>query len=353
MLDAWQPDGDGYKGPCPLCSGGAGRRAWVRPVRGRWRAACSTCGARGRALLRAVFNGAPPAADQAEPVPLDRDAVALGGEVWRAARPLDSASSNGPGAAWGYLHGRCSGRWRGPFPADAVRWLPLLRWPDGLNAWLRPWRRVEAVTLGTDLSGMLGSRVLWRAPDGAVYARSTARVDTDVDGCIVWRWTGLGGRPDAFELEALAGGRRREIRRAGGAGAKRPALVGSRFGGRLFVAGRRRSASAAVHVFEGGLDALAGIAAGLVGDGAALGVHGAGRFVDAAARHLPVDVPIHLWSHGDEDGERGVAHAARILDGRGAGVVVHFGPGDVASGERFDPAILPAAEIPTWDGRDE
>ena len=50
----WQPDGTGFKGPCPLCSAGR-RRAWARRYEGsRWAAGCPSCGARSRAILRAL-----------------------------------------------------------------------------------------------------------------------------------------------------------------------------------------------------------------------------------------------------------------------------------------------------------
>ena len=50
--DGWHRDGDGAKGPCPLCST-LGRRAWARHYPNGWRAGCSG-GCRGRAILAAL-----------------------------------------------------------------------------------------------------------------------------------------------------------------------------------------------------------------------------------------------------------------------------------------------------------
>ena len=59
---------------------------------------------------------------------------------------------------------------------------------------------------------------------------------------------------------------------------------------------------------------------------------------------------VHLWAHGDVDGERAADRAAAVLDRRGADVVIHFGRGDVLDADtaRFDE--LPAPDSPTWEG---
>ena len=346
MLPTWERDGgDGYKGPCPLCAG-EGRRAWARPYSGRWRAGCPVCGARGRRLIRAIFDGAAPAVpNRAASRPADALDVAA---VWRAAHPADDATSAGR-LAWWYVHGRTGGRWSGPLP-PAVRWLPVRRFPPELDAWLRPWRRLDPL-IAAERPAALPPAPTWRAPDGAAYERSTRRLDGDVDGLVLWRWTPLDGTGGpALEVEALAAGRRRELHRPDGSTVKRAALPGTRFGGRVFVA-RPRSPGGDVHMCEGAPDALAVLAYDLAPAAAGvIGAHGARALVDVAGRLELDGGRVHLWAHGDADGERAADRAAAALDRRGVDVVIHFGCGDVldADAARFEE--LPAPAAPTWEG---
>ena len=49
--EGWASDGDGAKGPCPLCRSTDGRRAWARRYSGRWAAGCPSCSAATHELL--------------------------------------------------------------------------------------------------------------------------------------------------------------------------------------------------------------------------------------------------------------------------------------------------------------
>ena len=234
--------------------------------------------------------------------------------------------------------------------------------PDRLDGWLRPWRRVDPLAAPGRLNPSEAPPELppggevWQAPDGTVYERSTARLDHDVDGVIVWRFEGPTGEAPALEVEALTGAKRREIRRPGGASIKRAALPGSRFGSRVFVARRRPKGETgrAVHICEGAVDALALVASGQAGEfDAVIAAHGAGALVDLAGRMTVTEGRIHMWAHGDEAGERAVRRASEILASRGARGTRHWGIGDVGDAVcdsgRFE--VLPDVEIPTWEGQ--
>ena len=95
----------------------------------------------------------------------------------------------------------------------------------------------------------------------------------------------------------------------------------------MFVARRPYGRHAALHVCEGGPDALKAAALATVGEGV-IGVHGASALPAAASWCR--DREVTVYSHGDPAGERGARELRDRLLNRGQSVRVKFGKGDVA-----------------------
>lgn len=312
----WTPDGDGFKGPCPLCRGG-GRRAWVRPYSGRWRAGCDSCDAKSAALVDALglAGGDVPAA---APVPAVRPVLDADAATWAAALPAVERGA-----------GRLRLDRRGLRPAgDDLRWASLERL-DGSPwaSWIFPTRRADQIIGGGLTSAARG------------FNREL------LTGCLVWLWR-LPARGGALELCGLElegvtddGGRLDFVTGAPDP-VKRISVPGGRPTAGAFIAARPTVDR--LHVCEGGPDALMLAAVVPSGEGV-VAAHGAGALRRMWLWCRGRDVTV--WAHLDPDGAAGAVKLAGAVLEAGRPVEIQIPPAGandwVIAGEG---AILEALE---------